>query len=147
MDQFAHVLAESLGGTVTLMPRSRMPGLRLDLASGKVSLLDETGCITYRSAADLDAYAEDGDDSRIAFAAEWPAWGVSESWARPLARILGGEAVHTGGNVWVVVVGRPDWRVVVVGEDGVVTFPNRTSYDRGDDESCPGVTFTPFNRG
>jgi hypothetical protein len=53
----ARELASALGGEVErIMPQSRMPGVRLKLADGRVSMLDEHGGETFKSDADIDSY-------------------------------------------------------------------------------------------
>src|SRR4051812_29008971 len=103
-DEKARSLSSVLGGEVVgAMPQSRSPGVRLTLADGGVALLDDLGGATYRSAAAVEAYAADGDDrAHVASVAEWSGWGLNEEWATHLARLIGGEAHQSGGNIWVV---------------------------------------------
>jgi hypothetical protein len=135
----AMVLASVLGGEVeATMPQSRMPGVRLSLPDGRVCMIDERGGATYRSDADLEAYSIDGDDrTHVAIAAEWPRWGLSEEWARPLASLIGGEAYQSGGNIWVVLFDRPDGRYVVVGDDGAELYESAAHYERYYERTSP----------
>jgi hypothetical protein len=131
-DEKARSLASVLGGeVVSAMPQSRSPGVRLTLADGRVALLDELGGATYRSAEAVDAYAADGDDdAHVEAVAEWSLWGVNEEWATRLARLIGGEAHQSGGNIWVVLFQRRDGRFVVVGDDGAELYESADHYEK-----------------
>jgi hypothetical protein len=135
----AESLASVLGGKVVkAMPQSRSPGVRLALTNGRVALLDDLGGATYRSAAAVDAYATDGDDdAHVEDIAEWSAWGVTEEWATQLARLIGGEAYQSGGNIWVVLYERPDGCFVVVGDDGAELYESADHYDKYYDGDWP----------
>src|SRR5262245_22611188 len=139
----AEVLATILGGEVErLMPESRSPGVRLTLPDGQVALIDEHGGETFRSAADRNAYAQDGDErAHIAESAEWTDWGPSELWASGLARLIGGEAYQSGGNIWVVLYPRPDGRFIVVGDDGAEIYESAEHYERYYDGDRPEPEF------
>jgi hypothetical protein len=135
----ASSLASILGGEVFgTMPQSRSPGVRLALADGRVALLDELGGATYRTAAAVDAYATDGDDrAHVEVVAEWSGWGITEEWATQLARLIGGEAYQSGGNIWVVLFERSDGCFVVVGDDGADLYESADHYERYYDEDWP----------
>jgi hypothetical protein len=128
----AKVLASALCGQVErIMPQSRMPGVRLVLPDGRLAMIDDHGGETLWSEDDLVAYGADGDDrSHITASAEWPSWGLSETWARNLASLIGGEAHQSGGNIWVVLLQRADGRFPVVGDDGVDLYQSAEHYQR-----------------
>lgn len=59
----SRVLESILGGTrERIVPQSCAPGVRLTLANGRVTLLDEVGGATYKSALALASYAAHDDD-------------------------------------------------------------------------------------
>jgi hypothetical protein len=132
-------LASCLGGEVVkVMPQSRSPGVRLALASGRVALLDELGGATFKSADAVDAYGTDGNDvEHVDTVAEWSGWGVTEAWATRLARLIGGEAYQSGGNIWVVLFERSDGHLVVVGDDGAEIYESNEQFERYYDEDGP----------
>ena len=139
----ARSLASVLGGQViAAMPQSRSPGVRLTLADGRVTLLDELGGAIYRSAAAVDAYAADGnDDAHVDAVAEWSLWGVNEEWATRLADLIGGEAHQSGGNIWVVLFQRLDGRFIVVGDDGAEFYESADHYEKYYDGDWPEPGF------
>jgi hypothetical protein len=135
----ARSMASVLGGEVVgALPQSRAPGVRLALADGRVAMLDELGGATYRSDASVDAYATDGDDAaHVDSVTEWQGWGVTEAWATRLARLIGGEAQRSGGNIWVVLFERADGRFVVLGDDGAELYESTEHYHRYYDGNWP----------
>jgi hypothetical protein len=143
----ARELASALGGEVErIMPQSRMPGVRLKLADGRVSMIDEHGGETFKSDADMSAYTIDGDHrAHVVESAEWMNWGVSEPWATKLACLIGGEAYQSGGNIWIVHYARPDGRFVVVGDDGADIYQSEEHYEGYYDKSWPEPEYAVWN--
>jgi hypothetical protein len=131
-EQAAKSLATVLGGEVDLtMPQSRMPGVRLGLADGRVAMIDTHGGETFRSPADMEAYFDDGDhEAHIVASAEWTDWDGTEEWARGLVNVLGAEEYwHSGGGIWLVFYNRPDGRFVVIGSESGGVYASREEFE------------------
>ena len=131
-DQAAIALAMALGGEVDLtMPQSRMPGVRLELADGRVAMIDTHGGETFRSPEDMDAYFDDGDHrAHIVASAEWIDWDGSEEWAQGLSQLLGSEEYwHSGGGIWLVFYSRADGKFVVIGSESGGVYASREEFD------------------
>ena len=93
----------------------------------------------YRDFQAYEAWITEGDDTGIIDTFEFDGWGLTEAWARSLARLLGddkpnGAEVHqSGGNVWGVRLERKDGRFVVIGADGADEYRDFLAYNTGDD--------------
>jgi hypothetical protein len=141
----AQVLSAAIGGEVErLMPQSRAPGVRLSLVDGRVALVDEDGGATFESEEAITHYAEDGDEKHITFCGEWNEWGICEEWATSLARLIGGQAFQSGGNIWVVLFERRDGRMVVIGDEGVDLYESAEHYDRYYEVDWPEPEFVSW---
>ena len=93
-------------------------------------MIDTHGGETFKSAADMDAYFVDGDHlEHIVTSVEWTDWGLTESWATGLAKLIGGEAHQSGGNIWVVLFPRADGKFIVVGLDGADIYESADHYE------------------
>jgi hypothetical protein len=105
-------------------------------ADGRYVMIEDGAAAVYLdSHACWKGYQTCGSDPKGAVdAREWDEWGFGRRWASDLAEMIGGEARQTGGNVWVVVVGRPDGTVAVIGTDGGSVFASRAAYDSGEEE-------------
>jgi hypothetical protein len=141
-ERTARALADMLIGQATWpMPCTRAWGVSLDRLDGRFVVLEDHAGWVYRDRAAYDAYHRDGDPDAIVDSAEWGEWGVRESWAAPLARLIGGEAHQSGGNIWVVLYRRPDGRFIVLGDDGAEIYESAEHYERYYDGDRPEPGF------
>lgn len=51
--------------------------------------------------------------------------------AREIAQVLGGEPVQTEENGWLVVIERPDGRIVTLSETSVEEYYDRAAFEAG----------------
>ena len=133
--KMANALAGALGGEIEYtMPQSRMAGVRLTLADGRVAMIDVHGGETFKSAVDMDAYFDDGDNNEhICASQEWGEWDGGEEWARGLSLVLGSEEYwHSGGGIWLVFSRRPDGRFAVIGSESGGIYTSREEFEADD---------------
>lgn len=70
-------------------------------------------------ANELASDRDDGDD------------GIHEGNADVIARALGGEAWHSGGGVWLVLLRRQDGTLLVVSDEAICEYLKEKDFDRG----------------
>lgn len=56
---------------------------------------------------------------------------MDERCATELAAIYGGEAVHSGGNHWIVRIEKPDGSVVVMSDGMIAEYAGEQAYHDG----------------
>ena len=56
---------------------------------------------------------------------------MSDQIAREIAEILGGEPVQTEDDGWLVLIERPDGRVVTLSQTSVEEYPDRGAFEAG----------------
>lgn len=56
---------------------------------------------------------------------------MSEHIAKTVAGLLGGEARHTGGGIWVVAWTLPDNGLVVLSDDTIVRYADEDAFYKG----------------
>ena len=56
---------------------------------------------------------------------------MTESEAQAVARVLGGDAWNSGGGIQLVVIERPDGRVVAISDEAVCEYDDRDALMRG----------------
>ena len=139
-------LAAALGGDAVFpMPGSRTWGVLATCPDGRFVAIEDGAGWAYRNREAYDAFQTEGGDSRVLATGEWPDWGVTEEWARPLANLLGGEAYQSGGNIWVVLFQRPDGRFVVIGDDGADIYRSAEHYERCYEAGQPEPEFVTWS--
>jgi hypothetical protein len=139
-ERMAQILAAALGGDVVrTMPQSRSWGVAVTRGDGKYVLIEEdAGAVYYDEHACWIGYHTLGSDPRgVIEAEEWIDWGITEKWATDLAMLLGADAHHSGGNIWVVLYERRDGRLALIGDTGCEVYQSRDHYERYYDESQP----------
>lgn len=137
-EQAARALAETIGARANgPMPSSRSWGVELERADGRFAGIEDGAGWVYRDKEAYLAYHRDGDPEAVVDSAEWSEWGVTESWANALARVIGGEAYQSGGNIWVVLFKRPDSRFIVIGDDGADVYESEKHYESYYDGGWP----------
>ncbi len=60
--------------------------------------------------------------------------------AKEIAEILGGEPIQTEAAGWLVVIERPDGRVVTLSETSVEEYYDRADFEAGRCYSCISLT-------
>lgn len=56
---------------------------------------------------------------------------MNEQEAKVIAEALGGEAWQSGGGIWLVIVRKPNGRLVVVSADAVCEYPHEIDFESG----------------
>jgi hypothetical protein len=56
---------------------------------------------------------------------------MSEAQATAIAQALGGEAWHSGGGIWLALFISKDGRMVVISEDAVCEYDDKSAFDEG----------------
>ena len=141
-EQAAKGLAAVLGGDAVFpMPGSRSWGVTLERPDGHFAMIEDSGGWLYRDRSAMEAFHRDGDNGGLVAAHEWDGWDSGESWARALAGLISGEAYQSGGNIWVVLLSRPDGKFVVVGLDGADIYQSAAHYEGYYDGNWPEPDF------
>ena len=56
---------------------------------------------------------------------------MNEEMAVAVADALGGEAWHSGGEIWLVLIRRADGKLVVISDEVVCEYEDDTKFDTG----------------
>ncbi len=54
---------------------------------------------------------------------------MNEDQANAIAEALGGETWQSGGDLWLVLIHRPDGRLVVISDEVVCEYENHEAFD------------------
>lgn len=119
----AGTLAHVLGGDMLLMPYHGGHAVGLTRPDGGYAMFQDARGAVF---ADDIACLADHPGESVAF--QWDGWGLGESWATALATLIGGQAHHRGGDIWVVLLQRSDGRFAVIGAEEVEVYPSRQHY-------------------
>lgn len=56
---------------------------------------------------------------------------MNEKQAIVVAGVLGGEAWQSGGDIWLVLIERPDGKYVVISDEAACEYASRAAFDDG----------------
>ena len=62
--------------------------------------------------------------------------GMDGEKAEALAKLLGGETWQSGGDVWLVIIRRPDGKVVAISDEAICEYPDEDAFGEG----LPGIS-------